>query len=130
MTKYIVDLCDFSSTEQDQIFNKIRYTSYICVLDFYALWCRPCVKLVNQIEQEIGTYPKIAEKIDNDIITLYSDLTNQIIILKINIDIHEDIAQFYEITQIPQLYIYKNGRLENVTERNFNGLIYHLNALI
>ena len=126
----LIDLCKFSSTEQYNIFNQVKDTAYICVLDFYANWCAPCVSLAARIENEIKDHPKIANMLNTDLGMTEASYRDKIIFLKINIDLHDDLADSHSVSKIPHLFIYHNGKLEQQTERNFTGLINHLHELI
>lgn len=126
--KIMVDLCGFSSLEQEKIYRKLIETSYICVVKYWALWCKPCRDLSKQIEDEIINYSKIYDLIQDDI-TLDGDYTNSIVFLKINIDIHDDLANSHDITKIPHIFIYHKGKLEK-EERNFSGILQYITSKI
>ncbi len=59
------------------------------LVDFHALWCGPCKML--------GT---VLEKLDDEID-----------IIKIDIDEHEDIAREFGIMSVPTLIFYKDGKV-------------------
>lgn len=66
----------------------------VVLVDFYADWCGPCKMLA----------PTVAE------IAAETDAT----VLKIDIDIHQDLAAEYQVQGVPTLYLFENGE---VTER-------------
>ena len=61
------------------------------IIDFYADWCGPC-KMMSPI------IDNIADEIDN------------IKVGKLNVDETEIIASQYDVTSIPTIIIFKNGR--------------------
>ena len=62
------------------------------ILDFYADWCGPC---------------KMLSKVLDEFILNNKDL----IILKINVDKHINLAKKYGVMTIPTLVLYENGKL-------------------
>ena len=66
----------------------------VTVVDFFADWCGPCRKLspvIEEIEQELSGKVKFT---------------------KINTDENIPLAQNYQISGIPTLLVFKNGKLE------------------
>jgi thioredoxin 1 len=59
----------------------------ITIVDFYADWCGPCRKIGPVLE-------KIAEE------------NSDVVLQKVNIDKHKDLAQEYNVTGIPHIIIY------------------------
>ena len=57
------------------------------LVDFYAEWCGPCKMLAPVLE-------KVADKIN---------------IIKVNVDIREDLSNEYRIMSVPTLIFFKNG---------------------
>lgn len=68
---------------------KIEDIKNLTIIDFYADWCGPC-KMLSQVLEQL-------ENID---------------IIKINVDEHEDLAKKYKVMSIPYLLIVKNGKIE------------------
>ncbi len=68
---------------------KIEDIKNLTIIDFYADWCGPC-KMLSQVLEQL-------EDID---------------IIKINVDEHEDLAKKYKVMSIPYLLIVKNGKIE------------------
>lgn len=64
-------------------------TNKLILVDFYADWCGPCKKM------DMDTWSKQE----------VTDLTNNFIPLKIDIDIHKDIARKYNVRGIPYILI-------------------------
>ena len=70
-------------------FIKIINTNKLIILDFYADWCNPCIKLTPYLIKLANKYKKA-------------------IFYKINIENNEDIAQQFDITCMPTIIFLKN----------------------
>lgn len=68
-------------------FNKEVENKRILV-DFYADWCGPC-------------------RMQSEVLNGFDNID----ILKVNIDKHEDIAKIYGIMSIPTLMLFENGKI-------------------
>lgn len=62
----------------------------IVLVDFYADWCGPCKMIAPVLE-------KIASEV------------NDVKILKVNVDEHNDLASRFGVMSIPTLIVFKNG---------------------
>ncbi len=62
------------------------------VVDFFATWCGPCQMLGGELEEMAK---------ENDDIT----------IIKIDIDNHEELAHQYGVMVVPTIYFYQDGEL-------------------
>lgn len=62
------------------------------VVDFYADWCMPCKAME----------PLLLEFAFNQ---------NQVIVTKVDVDTHMDIALAYDVTNIPTILCFKHGKL-------------------
>jgi len=62
------------------------------IVDFYADWCGPCHKF----------FPKIQA---------YYEESHCFKLVKLNVDIFEEIAEKYEISSIPAIYLFKGGKV-------------------
>lgn len=62
------------------------------VVDFHALWCSPC-KIQSPILKEIA-----------------SELGDRIKVIKIDVDLNNELAVKYNIQSVPTLIIFKNGK--------------------
>lgn len=56
-------------------------------VDFWAVWCGPC-KLLNPIVEE-----------------LEKDFKGKVLFLKVNVDIHRSIANYFQVNAIPAVFI-------------------------
>lgn len=63
------------------------------LVDFYANWCFPC-KVLSPILEKIA-----------------KDLEGKIILAKINIDEASSLARKYQIMSIPNVKLFKNGKI-------------------
>lgn len=63
------------------------------VVDFWAVWCGPCVRLAPTIE------------------TLADEYAGKIVVGKLNVEDAQDIAAQFRITTIPQVYVFKGGQV-------------------
>lgn len=79
----------------DQNFNE-EIKQGLVLVDFYATWCGPC-KMMHPIIDEISN--------------IYQDIK----IIKVDVDRHEDISRQYGIMSIPTIILFKEG---NVAEKN------------
>lgn len=61
------------------------------VVDFYAQWCGPCKRISPQIEE-------LSKK--------HSD----ILFVKVDVDVSEDIAEEYNISSLPTFMFFLNGK--------------------
>ncbi len=72
-------------------FNKMISSKDLVVVDFFAEWCMPCLMLAPVIES-------LAKKF------------KEIKFIKINIDSNQKLARNYEVSSIPCLIIFKEGK--------------------
>ena len=78
----------------DNNFNDIIKNSEIPVLvDFYADWCKPCLKIAPILED------------------ISAENEGRLMICKINIDESRELAAAYQVVSIPNLISFKNGEV-------------------
>lgn len=68
----------------------------VTLVDFYATWCGPCKMLAPQLE-------RLAEK------------RQDINVIKIDVDQHEELAAEFNIRVVPTLILFKDGANINVS---------------
>ena len=64
------------------------------VIDFWATWCGPCIKLGPVVEE-------LAEKFEG-----------QVLIGKLNIDDNDEVASEFRVRNIPTVLFFKDGELK------------------
>ena len=72
--------------------NEIKKKEGICLVDFYATWCGPCMMLAPVLEEVANSRAG------------YN-------IYKVDVDKNNNLAQKLNIDTIPTICIYKNGKL-------------------
>ena len=58
------------------------------LVDFYANWCGPCRMLSPELEK----------------------ISDEIKILKVNVDEHQDLAKYYGVMSIPCIILFEDGK--------------------
>lgn len=78
----------------------------LVLVDFWAPWCRYCIKLNPTLEN------------------LINEFTNGFKLVKVNTDEHPEVAQSYEVMSLPTLKFFKNGKELSieVIDRSFEAL--------
>jgi thioredoxin 1 len=63
------------------------------LVDFWAEWCAPCRRIAPVVE------------------ALAAELDGRLIVGKVNVDEHPELAMRYNIRSIPTLLLFKNGQI-------------------
>mgnify|MGYP003850553805 CR=1 FL=1 len=74
-------------------FNEIINKEQLTLVDFYADWCGPCKSLA-PILQEVKLV-----------------LKDEVKIIKINVDQHQDLASEFMVRGVPTMLLFKKGQL-------------------
>jgi thioredoxin 1 len=73
--------------------DKLLKDNKIVVLDFYATWCSPCIKMMPTIDK------------------LQAEMGSKVVFEKIDSDANKALVAEYKIDEIPTFLIYKNGKM-------------------
>jgi len=89
------------------------YSDNIIIIDFWAVWCGPCI-----------AFAPVFEK-------LQQEFSREFIFIKVNVDENGSIAQRYGITGIPTTLFIKGGKViqKVVGSMNYNGMKQILDKL-
>jgi thioredoxin 1 len=63
------------------------------LVDFYADWCGPCQTLAPVLDQVVA------------------ELAGKVLLFKVNVDKHPQLAQQFAIRSIPHLMLFKKGKI-------------------
>ena len=74
-------------------FNEIINQKQLILVDFYAEWCGPC-KMMSPILQEVKSVVK-----------------DDVKIIKINVDNHQDLAAEFMVRGVPTLMLFREGKM-------------------
>ncbi|MGL6106803.1 thioredoxin [Romboutsia sp.] len=76
-----------------QFRGNVEESKGVVVVDFYATWCGPC-KMLAPVFESLG-----------------DEMKNEAKFLKIDIDQSLEIAQRFNVSTVPTMIIFKNGRM-------------------
>lgn len=62
------------------------------IVDFWAAWCVPCLRLSPELEQ------------------LADEYADKVVVVKVNVDENPATASEFGITSIPSVYLFKDGQ--------------------
>ena len=74
-------------------FNEIIQSNQLVLIDFFAEWCGPC-KMMSPVLQEVKGI-----------------LRDDVKIIKINVDQHQDLASEFMVRGVPTLILFKSGKM-------------------
>ena len=69
-----------------------RTDDVLVLVDFWATWCGPCVMMAPELE------------------SVKKQWGDQLVILKVDVDQNPQLSQFFNISSIPQVRIFRSGR--------------------
>jgi len=79
-----------SSGLTQQQFGKLLDTDKLVLIDFYADWCLPCIKMKPYLDQ------------------ISKDMTSKVVVIRINADDNKALCEKLKIETLPVLQVYKN----------------------
>ncbi len=130
MGKLIIDLKD---AKNENIFHFLSKNAKICVVDFYADWCGPCLKLGEDLEKKLPNQNKIYENLlmpDSNYLLEQEKVKDKIAFIKINIDAFGDLAEQFRVISIPHVIFYKDGVIKSEISRNCDQIFNMVNKLL
>ena len=74
-------------------FNEIIQSNQLVLVDFFADWCGPC-KMMSPVLQEVKGI-----------------LKDDVKIIKINVDQHQDLASHFMVRSVPTFMLFKSGKM-------------------
>ncbi len=130
MGKLIIDLRD---PKNENLFHFLSKNAKVCVIDFYADWCGPCVKLGQDLEKKLPSQNKIYENLlmpDSIDLLKEEKVKDKIAFIKIDIDAFGDLAEQFKVSSIPHVIFYKNGEIQTEISRNCDQIFNTVNKLL
>ncbi len=73
--------------------NMVLKSDKVVVVDFWATWCKPCLMIAPSMKE------------------LASEYAGKVVIGKLDVDKNPKTAQKYQISSIPMVMVFKNGKL-------------------
>ena len=83
-----------TSTTDKNFEQDVLKASKVVLVDFWAEWCGPC-KAMNPVLAEIA-----------------KEQAGNVVVAKLNVDEHGDIAQRFGVMSIPTLLVFNNGEMK------------------
>ncbi|XP_046660557.1 thioredoxin, mitochondrial-like [Homalodisca vitripennis] len=85
----------FKIQDEKDFDERVKKSKTPVIVDFFATWCNPCKALTPRIESVV------AEK------------EGRVVLAKVDIDEHSNLADDYDIKSVPVLLIMRNGKVED-----------------
>ena len=86
-------MTDIKNCNENDFEKEVLKSNLPVIVDFWAEWCGPC-KMLTPILEELS-----------------NEMTNEINVVKVNLDENQDLALKYSIRSIPTLLLFKEGNL-------------------
>ena len=96
--------------ESSKALNDLVRVNPLVVIDFSATWCRPCKEIA-------PVYDKLSTQFNNWVFT------------KVDVDLVQDAAEFYQVSCMPTFVFIQNGTVVNRVEgANINAVTHNLTS--
>lgn len=79
-------------TEFEELLKESKNKNKLIVVDFFATWCGPCLRIA----------PKIEDWSTND-------FKDKVLFVKVDVDQAEELSQKYEVEAMPTFVFFKDG---------------------
>lgn len=80
---------------QNEFYEVVLQEKRPVLVDFYADWCGPCKMLMPILEE------------------LAQEVKDQALIVKVNIDQNEELAEQYQVQSVPNVFLFENGKVRD-----------------
>ncbi len=70
----------------------LNVSDRIVIIDFWAEWCAPCRMLAPELE------------------TVAREMGDRVMIVKLDVDRHREVSDFFRVSSIPDLRFFRNGQ--------------------
>ena len=84
------DLIKMLNTQEFE--TEVEQGSGLVLVDFWAPWCGPCLRIAPVLEELAGEYQ------------------GRVKVMKVNVDENRPVAEKFQITGIPTMILFKNGK--------------------
>lgn len=98
-----------NSEDLKEYIEKYEYT----ILKFSAVWCGPCKQISIELNNKLKNYN-----------------SNNVIILNVDYDLHEDLSEKFNITKLPTLIIYKSKKIVNIITGTNLDILYNTLSIV
>ena len=85
----------FNIIKSSEEFDNMTQQNNICVVDFFATWCGPCTNLAKKLSEMSQT----------------NEILQKVTFIKVDVDNFQDLAELYNVSALPYLIFFKNGKL-------------------
>lgn len=88
-------LKSFKVQDVEDFNEKVKNSKTPVIVDFFATWCNPCKALEPRLE------------------TVIAENEGKIVLAKVDIDQHAELADDYDVKSVPVLLVMRNGKVED-----------------
>ncbi|XP_033630658.1 thioredoxin, mitochondrial-like [Asterias rubens] len=84
---------EFNVQDKDDFIERVLKSPVPIMVDFHASWCKPCHALAPRLQEVISERP------------------GRVQLAKIDVDEHGDLAMEYDVSSIPKVIMFKEGKV-------------------